>query len=75
MSLTQCRSVVLLALVGCLSSAIAGDHNPNTDWLKDARVGVFMHLLPSDTQGLERLWTQRMGSRIKGQLPTSPHCT
>ena len=55
MSLTQCRFVVLLVLVGCLRSAMAGDHNPNTDWIKDARVGLFMHLLPSDAQGLERV--------------------
>jgi len=26
----------------------AAAYNPDTDWFKDARYGVFMHLLPSD---------------------------
>jgi hypothetical protein len=30
----------------------ASPNNPNTDWLKDARYGVFMHFLPGDAKGL-----------------------
>ena len=30
----------------------AGINNPDTDWFKDARYGVFMHFLPGAAQGL-----------------------
>jgi hypothetical protein len=30
----------------------ATPNNPHTDWLKDARYGVFMHFLPGDAKGL-----------------------
>lgn len=30
-------------------------NNPDTDWLKEARYGVFMHFLPADDQGLARV--------------------
>ncbi len=33
----------------------ATSDNPNTDWLKDAKYGVFMHFLPGDTQDLARV--------------------
>jgi len=29
-------------------AASAADQSPQTDWLKDARIGVFMHFLPGD---------------------------
>jgi hypothetical protein len=32
--------------------ACAEANNPNTDWFKDARYGVFMHFLPGDAKGL-----------------------
>ncbi len=28
-------------------------NNPNTDWLRDAKYGVFMHFLPANAKGLE----------------------
>lgn len=30
----------------------AGPRNPNTDWFKESRYGVFMHLLPSNAESL-----------------------
>jgi hypothetical protein len=30
----------------------AAPNNPNTDWFKDAKYGVFMHFLPGDAKGL-----------------------
>jgi len=33
-------------------SAQAVPNNPNTDWFKDAKYGVFMHFLPGDAKGL-----------------------
>ncbi len=33
-------------------SAQAVPNNPNTDWFKDAKYGVFMHFLPGDDRGL-----------------------
>ncbi len=33
-------------------AAVASPYNPNTDWFKDAKLGVFMHFLPADRQGL-----------------------
>ena len=47
--------VVVLTGVPGLSPAVAGDHNPDTDWFRDARFGVFMHVLPGDAQQLERI--------------------
>jgi hypothetical protein len=29
--------------------------NPNTDWFRDAKYGVFMHFLPGDAQGFARV--------------------
>ncbi len=48
---------VIIALTSALglSPAVAGDHNPNTDWFRDARFGVFMHVLPGDEQGFEQI--------------------
>ncbi len=36
-------------------AAWAESENPNTDWFRDARYGVFMHFLPGDAQGLARV--------------------
>ena len=30
----------------------ATTNNPNTDWLRDAKYGIFMHFLPADANGL-----------------------
>lgn len=39
-------------LLGLAWRAEAVSQNPNTDWFKDARCGVFMHFLPGDANGL-----------------------
>jgi len=53
-------NVNALKLAGCLllvlsSRGQATPNNKNTDWLKDARYGVFMHFLPSDAASLARV--------------------
>ncbi|HTL16837.1 MAG TPA: alpha-L-fucosidase [Patescibacteria group bacterium] len=40
------------ALLGLGWSAVAIPHNPDADWFKDAKYGVFMHFLPPDAKGL-----------------------
>ena len=49
----------LLLLGACIalfsSSGQAAANNPDTDWFKEARYGVFMHFLPGDAQGLARV--------------------
>lgn len=44
----------LFLLILCLfgGRVSAAQMNPNTDWFKAARYGVFMHLLPGDAKGL-----------------------
>jgi Alpha-L-fucosidase len=46
----------LILLAGCLPLLCGIGHaaagNPDTDWFKDARYGVFMHFLPGDAKGL-----------------------
>lgn len=46
----------LLLLWACLpllgGIGHASPNNPDTDWFKDARYGVFMHFLPGDANGL-----------------------
>ena len=49
------RNALRLAL--CLTLVLswrgtATPNNPNTDWLRDARYGVFMHFLLADAKGL-----------------------
>ena len=39
-------------LLGVAWSAAAVPQNPNTDWFRDAKYGVFMHFLPADAGGL-----------------------
>lgn len=46
---------LLTSVIAIRMSAHAADRNPNTDWLRDARFGVFMHLLPGDAEGLQRV--------------------
>jgi lysophospholipase L1-like esterase len=46
--------------VGCLVLLLswcvqATPNNPNTDWLRDAHYGVFMHFLPADAAGLAQV--------------------
>lgn len=36
------------AVLSCACSATAVPHNPDTDWFKNAKYGVFMHFLPGD---------------------------
>jgi hypothetical protein len=45
----------MLVCVGsfCAWNVAAADQNPNTDWLSKARLGIFMHFLPSDSKTLE----------------------
>jgi hypothetical protein len=46
----------LLALAAAqLDLAQAGVRNPNTEWFKNARYGVFVHFLPGDAAGLEQV--------------------
>ncbi len=49
-NLTRCLASVLLLVSGTTQ---ADPFNPNTDWFKDSRYGVFMHFLPGDSKGLE----------------------
>jgi hypothetical protein len=45
------RLFTLLAVVAFLLPVLSGgDHSKDTDWLKDARYGVFIHFLPSDSK-------------------------
>jgi len=46
-------ALILPSLISALAlQAFAGPNNPNTDWFRDARYGVFMHFLPGDGQSL-----------------------
>lgn len=51
------RNLFLLSLVGCLFTlgAPAGEKQQPTDWLKEARIGAFMHFLPGDTAQFSRV--------------------
>ena len=42
-------------VIGIAAPAPAEERNPNANWLRDAQVGVFMHLLPGDASQLERV--------------------
>lgn len=48
------RAAILLLGLGA-ASGWAIPNNPNTDWLREARYGVFMHFLPADSPGLSRV--------------------
>lgn len=49
---SRLAAVTFLALTW---SALATPNNPNTDWLPEARYGVFMHLLPGDARQLAQV--------------------
>lgn len=49
------KRLVTWAMVGLTVGAMgaaAAENNPDTDWFKAARYGVFMHFLPNDQKGL-----------------------
>ncbi len=45
-------ALALTMLAGVVGTTRADDRNPNTDWLHEAGVGVFMHLLPGSPEQL-----------------------
>ena len=47
--------MALGALLLLARQSPGASQNPNTDWFKDARYGVFMHFLPADAKGLEQV--------------------
>ena len=54
---TFCRAVAavsLLILIG-IGQIVAADRSSDTDWLKEARYGVFLHFLPGDAKGLAKV--------------------
>ncbi len=46
-------SALLILFLSCLAQA--SPNNPNTDWFRDARYGVFMHFLPGNPADLEKV--------------------
>lgn len=58
MAMPPTRSLVLVLLLVLLPSAKQArpESTSNADWLRHAKYGVFMHLLPSDGTTLARLW-------------------
>ena len=56
-SLTYKRFVaaIVVAALWHPVGSIAEPNNPNTDWLKNARYGVFMHFLPGDAKSLAQV--------------------
>ena len=50
-AITSAVATVMLALLQPTASR-ADPKNPDTDWFKKSRYGVFMHLLPSNANGL-----------------------
>src|SRR5579859_3889180 len=53
------NKIILRSLFGFLIavnlSTKAEQANPNTDWLSQAKYGVFIHFLPSGKEGLEKV--------------------
>ena len=51
------RAIVLLLLPFSIvtSLAFAGDRSSDTDWFKDARYGLFMHVLPGDADSFAKV--------------------
>ena len=49
--------MALVPLLWCMAAngARATQRNPNTDWLKNAKLGAFMHFLPGDDAGLAKV--------------------
>jgi hypothetical protein len=50
---TAVRLLFLLLII--TSQSFAGKQSSDTDWFKDARYGVFMHLLPADADGFAKV--------------------
>ena len=46
---------LLFLLLSLTSQSFAGKQSSDTDWFKDARYGVFMHLLPADADGFAKV--------------------
>ena len=44
--------VILVIIFLQTGVILAGDHNPNTNWFKDAGYGAFIHFLPGNTKSL-----------------------
>jgi hypothetical protein len=53
MNRTTRNLLALVFLLACYSQA--EPNNPNTDWVKDAKYGVFMHFLPGDDRQLSQV--------------------
>jgi hypothetical protein len=53
MNRTTRNLLALVFLLACYSHA--EPNNPNTDWFKDAKYGVFMHFLPGDDRQLSQV--------------------
>ncbi|MGA2661564.1 MAG: hypothetical protein ABSH34_29125 [Verrucomicrobiota bacterium] len=55
-------------LLGFAWPATAAPQNPDTDWFRDSRYGVFMHFLPGDANGLalvERFDVQSLANQLE----------
>src|SRR5689334_7933400 len=56
MNVFLAATVIVLVLPVLLTApAGATPNNPDTDWLKKAGYGAFMHFLPGDAEGLTRV--------------------
>lgn len=51
-TMNKTRSLYLAFIIGGVMSqySSAADKSPQTDWLKDARIGAFMHYLPRNAE-------------------------
>lgn len=52
--MSRIRTTLFASLLGLLAAApaLATPNNPDTDWFRDARYGVFTHFLPGDARQL-----------------------
>lgn len=48
-------TTALLSLLWLAPCAQAEPNNPHTDWFSEAKFGVFVHFLPSGTDGLKQV--------------------
>lgn len=65
----QGLKVLAALLLGLVGAAEAVPENPNTDWFREARYGVFMHFLPADAKGLglvERFDVELLADQVAG---------
>jgi len=50
------RLVHLAVIIGAITQCVSGaDKSPQTDWLKEARIGAFMHFLPGSAEQLAKV--------------------